>query len=427
MFDNILSLRSGYALLYDGISIKDQEYWDLVYPELTDVSDSKNEDYYAEALNDLIDESIRLRLRSDVPVGFYLSGGLDSTLIGCKAHEISNGNIKQSFSIIFKENDINEDKYQRIVANYLNLDHKSHLFLYSDISSRLPQAIYHSECALKETYNTASLALSESVKESNLKVVLTGEGADELFAGYVGYRFDVIRKINGLSEESNKPEEKYFRKKIWGDGDFFYEKNKHHFRKVKQSVFSKKISDKYEEFDCYNHFIVNSKRIVNRDVIHQRSYSDFKLRLVDHLVTDHGDKMALANSVEARYPFLDKDLVNFACTIPPTLKLNNFEEKYIVKKIAKGQIPEEIVTREKFGFVAPGSPYLLKRNIEYINDILSYDTIKKQGYFNADEVEKMKKEYMKEGFHINIPFDSDLLLIVLTHGIFLDQFQMPSL
>jgi len=136
--------------------------------------------------------------------------------------------------------------------------------------------------------------------------------------------------------------------------------------------------------------------------------------------------MAMGNSVEARYPFLDKDLVEFATLVPPDLKLKDFEEKYILKEMSKGLIPNEIVNREKFGFVAPGSPYLLKRNIEYINDLLSYDRIKSQGYFNPDTVEKLKSQYTQEGFTINVPFDSDMLIIVLTFGIFLEQFGMPD-
>jgi asparagine synthase (glutamine-hydrolysing) len=90
-------------------------------------------------------------------------------------------------------------------------------------------------------------------------------------------------------------------------------------------------------------------------------------------------------------------------------------------------LPEEIVRREKFGFVAPGSPYLLKRNIEYINDLISYDRIKRQGVFNPDEVGRLKKQYTGEGFRINVPFDSDLMIIVITFGIFLDEFEIPPM
>jgi asparagine synthase (glutamine-hydrolysing) len=109
------------------------------------------------------------------------------------------------------------------------------------------------------------------------------------------------------------------------------------------------------------------------------------------------------------------------------LKLNQFTEKYILRKVAEDLVPPEILNREKYGFHAPGTPYLLRQNIEWINDLLSYERIKRQGYFNPDTIERLKAQYSKDGFRLNLPFESDLLMTVLSFGIFLDQFQMPSL
>ena len=136
--------------------------------------------------------------------------------------------------------------------------------------------------------------------------------------------------------------------------------------------------------------------------------------------------MAYANSIEARYPFLDVNLVNFVKTIPPRLKLNGLIEKYILKQVARSYIPKEIFEREKFGFVAPGSSALLKKNIPWVNRILSYETIKRQGYFNPDTIERLKELYSKDDFKLNLPFESDLLMIVLTFGVFLERFDMPD-
>jgi asparagine synthase (glutamine-hydrolysing) len=428
MFKNIRSLENGhYLVVKDADHIKDVEYWDLVYPEVGELTEVKSENYYKEKLLELITQSIRLRLRSDVPVGFYISGGLDSSLVTAITNKLTPDNRRDSFSIDFVEKEISESKYQRIMAKFVNSNHHEKVFKFTDISERLPKAIYHSECALKETYNTASLALSESVREQQIKVILTGEGADEFFAGYVGYRFDKLRQMQKKEITPDTPFEDEIRKKLWGDKDFFYEKNQYSFTQAKKSIYSDSIKENFKEVDCINHYVVKKERLKNRDNLHKRSYLDYKLRLVDHLISDHGDRMALGNSVEARYPFLDKDLVEFAATLPPDLKLNEFEEKYILKKMARGIIPNEIVDREKFGFVAPGSTYLLKRNIEYIDDLISYDKIKEQGYFDPDEVEKLKKQYTQEGFRLNVPFDSDLLIIVMTFGILLDKFQLPNL
>jgi len=428
MLKNIKSLENGhYIIVKDLNNIKDIEYWDLDYPEINETKFDKDERFYVERLNELITRSVGLRLRSDVPVGFYISGGLDSSIITAITNKLTPNKRRRSFSIDFLEKEISESKYQKTIAKLVNSIHNEKLFLFTDISERLPKAIYYSECPLKETYNTASLALSELVHKQNMKVILTGEGADEFFAGYVGYRFDKLRQMKKKVISAETIYEDKIRQKLWGDKDFFYEKNQYSFRKVKSELYSDLINENFKEIDCLNHYVVNKEKLMNRDIVHKRSYLDFKLRLVDHLISDHGDRMALANSVEARYPFLDKELVEFVATIPPNLKLKDFEEKYILKKMAKDLLPEEIVKREKFGFVAPGSPYLLKRNIEYINDLISYDRIKCQGYFNPDTIEKLKKKYSSEGFTINVPFDSDLMIIVITFGIFIEEFQMTSM
>src|SRR5262249_3428806 len=161
---------------------------------------------------------------------------------------------------------------------------------------------------------------------------------------------------------------------------------------IKTALYSENLAAVSDEFDCLNYEVVNKKRLKGRHFIHQRSYLDFKLRLSDHLIADHGDRMSQANSVEARYPFLDQALIEFAITIPTELKLKHLTEKYILRRIAEGILPSEITEREKFEFHAQGSPALLQRNLEWINDLLSYERIKRQGYFNPEMIEKLKRQ-----------------------------------
>lgn len=422
MFKNIHSLENGHYL-----SVNDQgettnvEYWDLVYPEGEVRMNGKTELYYVDQLEALFERSIKLRLRADVPTGLYLSGGLDSSMIAMKVNQLHPQIQKEAFSIDFAESEFSEAPYQVLVANKSKSNLNKKTFFFKDISERLQQTIYHCECPLKETYNTASLSLSASTRAKGIKVILSGEGSDELFAGYVGYRFDKMRAMNLVPTVSNPPEE-LLRKKIWGDTFTFYETNFLELDGIKREMYSKPIIAAFEEFNCLNHPVINVDRLRNRDMLNKRSYIDFKVRLVDHLVSDHGDRMALANSVEVRYPFLDKDLIEFSTQVPSALKLNDFTEKYILKQMASRFVPRTIIEREKFGFVAPGSPYLLQHNIEFINDLLSYDLIKKQGYFNPDQVEALKKIYQQPGFTLNVPFERDLLITVITFGILLDKF-----
>lgn len=426
VFRNIFSLPSGHYLTVTDGRTAIREYWDLDYPLAGEGSDGHPEQHYADQLRDLLEQSVRLRLQADVPVGFFLSGGLDSSLIAAMIQRVSPDIQRHSFSVSFSDQRICESKYQRLMSDAVGSIHHEIPFNDADIALRLSDAVYHSECPLKETYNTASLALSRETRNNGVTVVLNGEGSDELFAGYVGYRFDKRRPAGVRSHDLDTILGNEIRSKLWGDEDLFYEKDDYSFREVKQALYSSRVNDRFPEFDCVNFPVINKDRLRGRHPVHKRSYLDFKLRLGHHLIADHGDRMTMANSIEARYPFLDIDLVEFCTRMPPDLKLNGFNEKYILKRTAESLIPRQIVDREKFGFVAPGSPSLLQQKIEWVSDLLSYDLIKRQGYFNPDTVEYLKKKYSQPGFQLNLTLEDDLLIVVLTFGLFLKLFELPD-
>lgn len=426
LFKNIASLPPGHSMLVKDGQLNITQYWDLDYPE-DGRQPSFSENYYEEKLEALLLQSVKYRLNADVPIGFYLSGGLDSSLIGALMKAITPQTSYPAFSIGFPSNqEMNERPFQQQMAQHLQAPNTEIIFDSSEVEKKLKQAVLSAECALKESYNTCSLALSESVKRSGVKVILSGEGADELFGGYVGYRFDKQRNNHGRIKELEEELEDEYRMKLWGDPDFFYEKDYYEFTNVKCALYSDKLRERFRQFDAGPNLVFNKSRIRNRHLLHKRSYVDLKLRLSDHLIADHCDRVTYANSVEGRFPFLDIDLVEFVKTIPPDLKLNGFVEKYILKKLAKKYIPEQIINRQKFGFIAPGSPALLRANIEWINDLLSYSQIKRQGYFDPSVVESLKKKYSADGFRLNLPYESDLLIVVLTFNIFLEQFNMPD-
>ena len=426
MFKGIESLKSGHYILVKNSIIKSAEYWDLDYPLAGEVPFDRPESYYVEELRGRLEQSVSDRLQADVPVGFYLSGGLDSSLIAALINRASPGARRHSLSIGFTDRDISESQYQRAMAAAVNSEHEEIVFDWEEISSRFRRMIYHCEAPVRETYNTCSMALSEAARRAGVPVILTGEGADELFAGYVGYRFDQLRARESKRYDLDTLLEDELRARLWGDKDLFYEKEHYAQRELNRALYSEGVNRVLPEFDCLGQPLVNHERLRGRHFVHQRSYLDFKLRLSDHLISDHGDRMALAHSVEARYPFLDINVVEFARTIPPELKLNNFTEKYILRRVAEGYVLPEIINREKFGFHAPGSPYLLQRKIEWVEDMLSYDRVKRQGYFNPDVIENLKKRYGREGFRLNLPFEDDLLIVVLSFNVFLDVYGLPN-
>lgn len=428
LFKEIKSLENGnYLTINFSGDIKIYEYWDLNYPKVGEIEYSKSHQYYIDKLDELLTASVKYRLQADVPVGIYISGGLDSSLVASKAALLCPDSNLKSFSIDFTDKQLSEARFQSMMVNFIKSQHHTKVFGITDIVRRLQKSVLHSESAIKETYNTASLALSEMARLNGVKVILAGEGADELFGGYVGYRFDKFRNSSVQEKGNSLSEEMEINKHLWGNEHFIYEKNYYEYQNIKKNLLSKDILQCYDDINCFNYSIINKEKIDNVDILHRRSYIDFKLRLPEHLLADHGDRMLLANSIEGRYPFLDIELVEFAKKIPPELKLMGFDEKYILKKIGEKKIPEEIIKRQKFSFVAPGSPELLKEDTEYFYDLLSHERIKKQGYFNPDTVVTLRDRYMKDGFKLNLPFENDLLIMVITFGIFLDSFSMPCL
>ena len=299
---------------------------------------------------------MRYRLNADVPVGFYLSGGLDSSLIGAMIKAVAPDKTYPSFSISFPlDGDMDECRHQQCVARHLKLNHTSIPFDSTEIERRLVEAVWAAESPLKESYNTCSLALAEAVSKRGIKAVLSGEGADELFGGYIGYRLDQQRKVNAAVQDLEGQLEEDYRERLWGDADFFYEKNYYQFDEMKCGLYAAAARERFPSFSAVRNLTFDKSKIRGRHVLHKRSYIDLKLRLSDHLISDHCDRVAYHYSVEGRYPFLDIDLMEFIRTIPPRLKLNGSMEKYILKKMAGKYLPDQIVHREKFGFVAPGS------------------------------------------------------------------------
>jgi len=426
LFKGIESLSSGHRLIVRASRVEVSEYWDLDYPADGELAYDKPEDEYRERVRELLEQSVRYRLQADVPVGLYLSGGLDSSLVAAMAHGIR-GEGQHTFSISFTEQDIDEGHYQRLMAERLRSHHHDILFDWSEIAGRLVDMVYHCECPVRESYNTCSMALSEAARRVGVKVILGGEGADELFAGYPGYRFDRLGPRRGGRYDPNAFHERELRERLWGNPDLFYETDLYAFREVKTALYSAALAAALPSFDCAGFPLVNPARLRGRDPLHQRSYLDVKLRLADHLLSDHGDRMVLANSVEGRYPFLDRDLVAFLREVPPDLKLHGYCEKYLLKRVAEDLVPAEIIRREKFGFRAPGMPFLLRQGIDWIEDHLSAERIRRQGYFNPETVQALRQRHLESSDGFNPLFETDFLMVVLTFSVLCDLFGLPAL
>jgi asparagine synthase (glutamine-hydrolysing) len=430
IFSEIKSLPPGsYLELEDG-KANVTEYWDLDYPPAeSNQTTPLSERDCIDMLDDQIKKSVQLRMASDVPIGFYLSGGLDSSLIGGVMQTLNAKDPLRSFSVVFPEqgNDsINEQYYQRAMANHIDSKHHEVPYNFSKIDELLKKVVYHAECPLKETYNVCSFMLSQFLANEKVKVTLSGEGADELFGGYYGYRFDASNQSLG-HEYSSDPFSEEINQRMWGNTQFTYERNEHDYCELKRSIYSEDVNSLYDSFDASNHLEINRYKLGGMHSFHRRSYVDFKIRLGGHLIADHGDRMTSANGVEGRYPFLDTNLIECIKRIPPNFLVNGQTEKGTLKKVARSYVPDQIINRQKFPFTAPGGIDLLKMNSDLVNEYLSYNRIKSHNFFDADAVERLKSRYLQKGFALNIPYDTDLIVFILTFEILLSTFKISSL
>lgn len=414
-FEGIYSLEGGHMLqAVPGREIRNMEYWDLLYsPEEED----KGEAYYVERLREMIKEAISRRLVADVPIGFYISGGLDSSVVACYIGKYLL-NSYYSFSAEVA-GELDESRFQQIVKDCVGSTHYSVKVAEEEIWENLSHVIYHAESAVKESYDVAAYLLSGLVGESPAKAVLTGQGSDEFFCGYVGYMVDLFRN---MQKGRMSPLECEVNERLWGDPYFRYERNHPEIRKIHEKIYSADVRGEIDRFSAWASSPINTEHVKGLSSQKRRSYIDYKLRLSDHLLGEHGDRMFFSHSVEGRHPFLDVELLNFVTTIPDKYKLNGTNEKYILKKAGQGIVPDEILKRKKFPFQAPGMSAMVKRSGggEFLSDSL----IRKYGIFDVDYVNEMKKVYMQEDFKLMGAYEIDYLLIVMTVTMLCERFSL---
>lgn len=406
-FEGIFSLKAGHMLITDPDGTVDREYWDMIYP--TEEPEDLGLDHYVEELRELLKAAISKRLIADVPIGFYVSGGLDSSIVASYIG-VFMLNSYYSFSAEIGEGDLDESKFQQIIRNHVRSEHYSVKVNEAEIWDNLSKVIYHAESALKESYDVAAFLLSGLVSSSPAKAVLTGQGSDEFFCGYVGYMLDQFR---GMQKGTMTSDELEMNERLWGDPYFRYERNHPEIRKIHSMIYSDDLRGQIDGFSALAASPIDLSKVRGLSNQKRRSYIDWRLRLSDHLLIEHGDHMFFSHSVEGRHPFLDSDVLNFAARLPDKYKLNGTNEKYILKKAGEGIVPKEILKRRKFPFQAPGMSAMVKkqgRGMEFLDDSM----IRKYGIFDPAFIAKMKADYSVENFKLMGAYEIDYLMIALT-------------
>lgn len=409
LFADIFQVPPGHFLIASPAGIKLHKYWDFNYPRI-DASRVKpiSPDEYIEQVRQSLDDAIKVRLRADVPIACYLSGGLDSsTLLGMASRHISKP--IQSFTLAFDDEGYNEVDLARETAAFTGADLNIIPISQADLAEHFSDSIWHSEMPSINAGSTAKYILSRAARKAGYKVVLTGEGSDEVFAGYPHFRQDMLlynqqgqdeQTIAALLEEL-KLNNAVSSGLLLAEGSFNESLNvvqrllgfvpswisvcAEGFSKS-SSLYAKDFSEQFAQSDTYRQFfnaIDIIGQLANREPVHQSLYLWSKTMLPNYLFRLLGDGVEMANSIEGRLPFLDHKLVEMLVNIPVALKINGMTEKYILKEAAKPFITNTMYQRQKHPFLAPPSTFKPNEPMQQlIQDTLRSSGMAKIPFYN---------------------------------------------
>lgn len=405
IINNIKKLPAGFTLTFNDGNLNVRQYWDLDSTK----KDNKTEKQWIDEFRDLLADSVKIRLMTDVPLGAFLSGGIDSTSI-VNLMEASGVDKPKTFSIGFEEPTYSELNYARLAASFLATDHQD-LIVKPNIEKVLPKIIFMNDEPLGDTSAIPMYFLSEMTRRK-VTVVLSGDGGDENLAGYETYiadrLFSFYQKLpfKQLISKSvlkywptslNKVSFDYKLKQFVKAGKFSPEKAHFFWRVIfsddeKKKLFKQSFYGQIINKDTYFYFKPYFDKHKTGDFLDRAMYVDIKTWLVDDILVKV-DRSTMGNSLEARAPFLDYRLVEFLAKAPVNVKLRMFNKKYLLKKAMKGLIPKEIISRPKAGFNAPIPLWLKKDLKQLLLKNLSERNVGMMGIFNYEYIKNLMNDY----------------------------------
>jgi len=419
-YEGINELPPGHYMIANHKGINIHKFWSLDFSDEKLKSDISLDEASAH-LRELFRDSVRIRLRADVEVAAYLSGGIDSSVTTAFIHEID-PKILNTFSIGFEDKDFDEASFQLEASKYFNTTHHPFYCTSSEIGENFYNTILHTEFPILRTAPTPMYLLSNKVREKNIKVVITGEGADEMLAGYNIFKESKIRRfwakepgsairplllsqlypyLPMMKNARSSGLKMFFGYKLNETQSPYYSHllRWHNTSRI-QHYFSSDLNSQLGSFSAYESLNV-TPGYENWSDLAKAQFLESTIFMSGFLLSSQGDRMAMGNSVEGRYPFLDHRIIEFASTIPSDYKLNILNEKYILKYMMKGKIPESILKRQKQAYRAPINTSFFNDNAPaYVDELLAEHTIKDFGYFDTEKVNKLTKK-MKIGNNIS--------------------------
>ncbi|MHB0952482.1 MAG: asparagine synthase (glutamine-hydrolyzing) [Allorhizobium sp.] len=414
-FRGISELPPGHLMLIEGDRRTVRPWWKLEFP---DRGTERAGPQPVEELKALLDSATRIRLRADVPVGCYLSGGLDSSLISAIAARAVPEQL-QTFSVTFDTAEHDESQWQTMMVERLGVRHSTIRCKAGDIARIFPQVVRHMEQPVLRTAPAPLYILSGLVHDNGMKVVLTGEGADEIFAGYDIFREAKVRRfcgrqpgslrrpllfqrlysyLPGLKQQTPEYLAKFFGAGADDIGDpLFSHRARFRSTAATKLFYSAGLKKTLGNYDAADELIALLPEAFSRwHPLHQAQYLETTFLLPGYILSSQGDRVMMANSVEGRFPFLDHRIVEFASRLPPDMKLHGLREKHILKEAAKGMVPDAIIERPKQPYRAPDSQaFARKPVVDYLEEALSPRVLSDGGLFNVAAVAKLKDKALQ--------------------------------
>lgn len=392
-----------------------QQYWDWTFPPAgqTRPADFRSIEQAAAELRDLLVDAVRLQLRADVPVGAYLSGGLDSSGIVALVRGFTDTPVR-TFSVAFEDAEFDESVHQQRMVQHLGTDHSTLHCRARDIGEAFPRFVRHAEVPVLRTAPVPLMLLSGSVRAAGYKVVLTGEGADEVFGGYDLFKEAKVRRFWARQPDSkwrprllerlygyleNSPvRNPAFAQSFFGQG--LQHLDRPVFAHVPRWTTSQRALSLlapelraglrgWDPVDAYERTLPPD--IMTWSPLARDQYVEAKSLLAGYLLSAQGDRVAMANSIEGRFPYLDHRLIEFAARLPPSYKLRGLDEKYLLRRALAGLLPPDILERTKQPYRAPDSRcfFVDGRPLDYVAEALSPDCVGEAGLFDAAAVGRL--------------------------------------
>ena len=446
VFEGVQALPPGHLLVSSAGQVRTHRYWDWSFPEEAD--SGRSADDCAHELRDLLIDSVRLQLRADVPVGAYLSGGLDSSIITSLINNHSDTPLR-TFSLTFEDAEFDESAQQQELVTHLRTQHSSLRVSRADIARAFPRTVWHIETATVRTAPAPLMLLSAHAREAGYKVVLTGEGADEVFGGYDLFKEAKIRRFLARAPAStwrprilermypylkNSPASgRAFTHRFFSEGAehlhapwFAHMPRMTTTRRVLQFL-RPELQEQLAGTDPYRALADTLPAGIGKWLPMGRDqYVEAHTLMSGYLLSCQGDRVAMANSIEGRVPFLDHRLIEFANRLPAHYKLRGLTEKYLLKRAMRGEVPESIRTRTKQPYRAPDSASFFEggKPVEYVGELMGHKRIDDAGLFDPVAVGRLFEKCRKGraiGFGDNMAFVG-VLSTMLLH----DQFVRPA-